>query len=196
VISGCTFGGDLIINKNRAEAAAAVSHRSPTQRIEQWAQIGRVLEPALSCQAETAIKPVGQPELDALLDEIGSSEAIARTKGQNACEATRAIAEIRDELIQRKTGFITETVSSDPVGEKVTALARAAEIGFDVTLIYIGLASSKLSHDRGRARLPRVLLYDNSSFASPHRFLAEFRVRECVRKGDGVVPKWAAGFVD
>lgn len=78
---------------------------------------------------------------------------LAQTTGTNAYEAARSIAEIRDELIQRKTSFITETVFSDPVGGKVTVLARAAETGFDVTLIYIGIASSELSHDRVRARV-------------------------------------------
>ena len=63
-----------------AEAAAAVSHRSPPQQIEHWAQIGRVLEPALSYQAESAVKRVGRPELDAVLDQVGSSEANQRTQ--------------------------------------------------------------------------------------------------------------------
>ncbi len=63
-----------------AEAAAAVSHRSPPQQIEHWAQIGRVLEPALSYQTETAIKRVGRPQLDAVLEAISSPEATARTQ--------------------------------------------------------------------------------------------------------------------
>lgn len=166
---------------------------------------------------EAHLQTLGLPFLNA--------DVLARTTGQNAYEAARAIAAIRDELIQRKTSFITETVFSDPVGEKVAVLERAAEIGFDVTLIYIGIASSELSHHRGRARvaagghdvpqeklaaryqrspdnlergiarLPAVLLYDNSSFASPHRLLAEFRDGECVRRGEGVAPQWVARFV-
>ena len=78
-----------------AEAAAAVSHRSPPQQIEHWAQIGRVLEPALSYQTETAIKRVGRPELDAALDEIGSSAATARTQA----------------IIRRTSGAIASTDS-------------------------------------------------------------------------------------
>lgn len=50
-----------------AEEAAVKAHRSPPQQIEHWAQIGRVIEKALSYPAETAIKRVGRPELDSAL---------------------------------------------------------------------------------------------------------------------------------
>jgi len=63
-----------------AEAAAVVSHRSPPQQIEHWAQIGRVLEPALSYRAEAAVKQVGRAELDAALDRAETPEAIRRTQ--------------------------------------------------------------------------------------------------------------------
>ena len=78
-----------------AEAAAAVSHRSPPQQIEHWAQIGRVLEPALSYQAESAVKRVGCPELDDVLDQVGTSEANERTRV----------------IIQRTSGAIASTDS-------------------------------------------------------------------------------------
>lgn len=67
-----------------------------------------------------------------------SADILAQTTGQDAYDAVETIARIRDEMIQRGTSFITETVSSDPAGEKVAVPARAAEMGFDVTLIYIG----------------------------------------------------------
>ncbi len=63
-----------------AEAAATESHRSPPQQIEHWAQIGRILEPALSYTAESAIKRVGRGDLDAILDQVGSSESKHRTQ--------------------------------------------------------------------------------------------------------------------
>lgn len=167
---------------------------------------------------EAHLKPLGLPFLNA--------DVLARTTGQDAYGAAKTIAGIRDELIQANTSFITETVFSDPVGEKVAVLAGAVEKGFDVTLIYIGLENSDLSRDRVRARvaagghdvppeklaaryqrsldnlersiarLPRVLLYDNSSFTSPHCLLAEFRSGKAVRQGEGEVPGWASRFLD
>lgn len=63
-----------------AEVAAAVSHRSQPQQIEHWAQIGKVLEPILSFELETAVKKVGRPELDEILETVGTAEATARTQ--------------------------------------------------------------------------------------------------------------------
>ncbi len=65
---------------NFAEAASVESHRSPPQQIEHWAQIGRVLEPALSYRAESAVKRVGRADLDAALDAVASPEAVQRTQ--------------------------------------------------------------------------------------------------------------------
>ena len=62
------------------EAAAVESHRSPSQKIERWAQIGRVLESTLSHPAESAVKRVGRSGLDAALDQVGVSETIRRTQ--------------------------------------------------------------------------------------------------------------------
>lgn len=63
-----------------AEAAALISHRSPPQQIEHWAQIGRVLEPALSYKAEVAVKQANRSDLDAVLDQVGSNESIRRVQ--------------------------------------------------------------------------------------------------------------------
>lgn len=166
---------------------------------------------------EAHISRLGLPFLNA--------DVLARETGIDAYEAARTIAAIRDEFVARRDSFITETVLSDPVGEKVGVLARAADTGFDVTLIYIGIESCDLSRRRVQARvaagghdvpveklvaryersldnleraivqLPRVLIYDNSSFASPHRFLAEFRSGDQVRVGEGKTPKWATRFL-
>ena len=154
-----------------------------------------------------------------------NADVLARETGIDAYEAAKSIAAIRDDFIATGNGFITETVLSDPVGEKVGVLAGAAKAGFDVTLIYVGIKSSDLSRRRVKARvaagghdvpveklaaryerslnnleraiaqLPRVLIYDNSSFDSPHRFLAEFRDGERFRTGKGKPPKWAARFL-
>lgn len=76
-----------------AEAAAVESHRSPPQQIEHWAQIGRVLEPALSYRMETAVKRAGRNDLDAALDHVGTSEGIDRAR----------------QIIRRTTGEIAST---------------------------------------------------------------------------------------
>lgn len=166
---------------------------------------------------EANLKPLGLTFLNA--------DLLARETGVDAYEAARVIASIRDGCIERGESFLTETVFSDPVGEKVGVLARAVDCGFDVTLLYVGIESSDLSRRRVRTRvaagghdvppeklgaryqrsldnlerairkLPRVLLYDNSSFATPHRFLAEFRDGNCVRRGDGECPAWAERFL-
>lgn len=64
----------------RAEAEAAISHRSPPQQIEHWAQIGRLMEPALSYSASAKMKQLGRPELKTVLQGVESEESIRRTQ--------------------------------------------------------------------------------------------------------------------
>lgn len=167
---------------------------------------------------ETHLKHLNLPFLNA--------DILARETGLDAYTSAKNIASIRDELIERQDSFITETVLSDPVGEKVQILANASEKGFDVTLIYIGIESSDLSRRRVKTRvqagghdvpteklqaryersldnleraihqLPRVLIYDNSSFVNPHLFLAEFRQGNLFRQTEGAaMPKWAVSIL-
>lgn len=81
------------------------------------------------------------------------ADILARETGVDTYEAARTIAAIRDQLIAKNECFITETILSDPVGEKVEVLAQAAKSGFDVTLIYIGVVNSNLSKDRVQSRV-------------------------------------------
>jgi len=64
----------------QAEKAAALAHRSPPQQIEHWAQIGRVLEPALSYSVESRVKQVGRADLDARLDQVSTEASARRTQ--------------------------------------------------------------------------------------------------------------------
>lgn len=166
---------------------------------------------------------------DAHLKDLGlpflNADILSIETGLDAYSAAGTIAEIRDGFIERKEGFITETVLSDPVGEKVQILAKAAETGFDVTLLFIGIKHPDLSRRRVKTRvqagghdvpteklqpryerslknlerainqLPRVLVYDNSSFQTAHRFLMEFRDSRLFRKCSGVIPEWATPFL-
>ena len=63
-----------------AESAAAISHRSPPQQIEHWAQLGRVLEPALCYSATVKVKQVGRAELDAIFQDVASAASVERTQ--------------------------------------------------------------------------------------------------------------------
>jgi len=64
-----------------AKRQAKLFHRSPPQQIEHWAAIGRVMETALSYPAlEQVANAVGQPEVDAALAVVGTSEGIARAQ--------------------------------------------------------------------------------------------------------------------
>ena len=162
---------------------------------------------------------------EAFLAELGlpflNADNLARETGIGAYEAAREIAAIRDELISRRIGFVTETVLSDPVGEKVGAFARSAKAGFDVHLIFIGISDAQMSVRRVRSRvaagghdvpkekllarydrclanlerairsLPRVTVYDNSRFDDPYRLIAEFRDGQLVKKGVGGATPWA-----
>jgi len=111
---------------------------------------------------------------------------------------------VRDELVKQRESFVFETVFSDPVGDKVTFLQKAAASGYGVVLCYIGISASDVSEvrvamrvsqgghdvpsDKLAARFPRtlanlkaaieklplVLVFDNDDLANPYRRVAEF----------------------
>ena len=81
---------------SRAQSAAVLSHRSPPQQIEHWAQLGRILEPALSLQAVEAVKRAGRRDLDRLLDDVETQAGVQRSR----------------KVIRRTSGSI-ETTDSD-----------------------------------------------------------------------------------
>jgi predicted ABC-type ATPase len=166
---------------------------------------------------ESHLKALGLPFLNA--------DILARELNIDSYTAADTIAAIRDQRISEQASFISETVFSDPFGEKVQVLKKAAAEGFDVTLIYIGLENPELSQRRVQARvaagghdvpveklaaryarsldnleraiqqLPRVRLYDNSSFANPHRFLGEFQQGILTFQSDAPPPLWAQRFL-
>jgi len=149
-----------------------------------------------------------------------NADVLARQLDIDAYTAAKQIAAIRDLCIENKTSFITETVFSDPVGEKISVLQHAEKMGFNVDLIYIGIHSPQQSGERVASRvsagghdvpseklegrytrslenlkraiqvLPRVLVYDNSSRKTPHRFVAEFRKGEPYRISEQDPPHW------
>lgn len=150
---------------------------------------------------------------------------LAAETGVDSLEAARILDATRDQMIEERAGFITETVFSDPHGAKLGMLRKAVDAGYDATLIYIGVASAVLSgrrvdqriatggHDVPRDRIaprfarslvnlreaiafvPTVHLYDNSSVEDPYRPVATFTAGTLTSRPPGVLPRWARGIV-
>jgi predicted ABC-type ATPase len=136
-------------------------------------------------------------------------------------EAARLADVLRRELLKRGESFVFETVFSDPVGDKIAFLEEAVRRGHTVVLCYIGLADpdqsaervamrvSQGGHDvpddklRSRfsrtldnlkasvARLPYVLVYDNSDLGAPYCLAAVFDHGQLVHSQDPL-PGWLA----
>ena len=134
-------------------------------------------------------------------------------------EAARILDAMREDMIAQRHGFITETVFSDPMGAKLGMLRKAVAFGYDVTVIYIGLANAELSglrvdqrvagggHDVPRDRLasryerslanlraaidlvPTVKIYDNSDPDAPFQVVAVFEHGKLVSRAT-VAPAW------
>lgn len=90
---------------------------------------------------EQFIRPFGMPFVNA--DEI------AREVGLTAYAAAESAARVRAELLACGESFVFETVLSDPAGEKVEFLRRAAEErSYAVLLCFIGIDSAETSNER------------------------------------------------
>jgi predicted ABC-type ATPase len=150
-----------------------------------------------------------------------NADLFAAETGIDSFEAARILDATRDQRIESGLGFITETVFSDPQGAKLAMLRKAIDAGFDVALIYIGIANAELSarridqriaiggHDVPRDRIaarfarsltnltraiafvPRVELYDNSSAVEPYRPVATFARGRLISRMRGRLPGWA-----
>lgn len=65
----------------KATEAGRLFHRSPPQQIEHWAQIGQVMEAALSYPAQEAVAQWGRDtDIDGLIAESQSSEGQAKLR--------------------------------------------------------------------------------------------------------------------
>jgi len=148
-----------------------------------------------------------------------NADAITKELSMDAYAAAELAASIREELLARGESFIFETVLSDPVGEKVAFLKKAAEQGYTVIFCFIGLDSAEQSDERVAIRvsqgghdiptdkllaryprtlanlarairsLPLVFIYDNGNLAEPFRLVAEYRNGER-RKMREPMPEW------
>jgi predicted ABC-type ATPase len=153
-----------------------------------------------------------------------NADKLAHLTGIGAYDAANQIAGIRDRLIDAQQSFVLESVFSDPIGAKVDMLAGAVEQGYDVQLIFVGIEDAALSIERvvGRVeagghdvpeeklvarfprvldnlaraidRLPTVIIYDNSWYARPYRFVARFE-DGTLKASTSEIPVWAQRFI-
>ena len=154
-----------------------------------------------------------------------NADDVEADTGLDSIEAARFLDGMRAQMIEDGTGFITETVFSDPYGSKLEMIRSAVEAGYDVVLVYIGLASAELSerrvdqrverggHDVPRDRLasryerslanlkeaiafvPVVKLYDNSLADEPFRQVATFANGAITTRMKGRLPGWVRALV-
>jgi predicted ABC-type ATPase len=148
-----------------------------------------------------------------------NADALAAELAVEPYEAARLADALRKALIGRGESFVFETVFSDPVGDKVAFLHDAAGRGYVVVLCYIGLSGpdqaaervamrvSQGGHDvpddklqsrfprtlanlqAAIARLPHVLIYDNSDLNVPYRLVAVFEQGQ-LRHLQEPIPEW------
>ena len=134
-----------------------------------------------------------------------NADVLAAELALDPYRAATVAAAVRKELLRRRESFIFETVFSDPGGDKLTFLKGADASGYQVILVFIGLANPKLSEQRVamrvskgghdvpdeklKSRYPRILanlkkaigelphvhVYDNSDLSHPFRRIAEFQ---------------------
>jgi predicted ABC-type ATPase len=148
-----------------------------------------------------------------------NADVLAAELAVEPYEAARLADALRKTLIGRGESFVFETVFSDPVGEKVAFLEEAARCGYVVVLCYIGLSSPDQSAERvamrvsqgwhdvpddklqsrfsrtlanlqaGIARLPHVLIFDNSDLNVSYRQVAVFEYGQ-LRHLQEPIPEW------
>lgn len=147
-----------------------------------------------------------------------NTDDLARELGIEATEAARLANRLRQELVDQRESFAFETVLSDPVGDKVDFLGKAAAQGYAVVMVFIGVGDPRISEERVAMRvmqgghdvpadkvaarfprtmenlarairqLPHVLVFDNSDLAEPFRQVAEFRQGKLLSLNEPVPP--------
>ena len=148
-----------------------------------------------------------------------NADSIARELDVDAYEAARMISALRTELVNQRESFIFETVFSDPVGDKLGFLKKAAESGYAVVLCFVGIAGAATSEQRVAMRvsqgghdvppeklvqrfprtlsnlaaaireLPCVLIFDNDDLKVPFRHVATYASGQTVQLNEPV-PSW------
>lgn len=161
---------------------------------------------------EAFLRTTGLPFINA--DQITAALGVSNEEARKAADAARA------EMLNGRKSFITETVFSDPVGSKLAFLREAIAVGYEVHLVYIGIASPLLSEARVMQRVaggghdvppdrlerryrqslrnlraaldfvPDVSVFDNSSDSDPFQLVLSLRRGKRVLAADPM-PRWA-----
>lgn len=148
-----------------------------------------------------------------------NADDLARELEVDAATAAELANRLRGELVDLRESFVFETVLSDPVGDKVDFLAKAAAQVYTVVMVFIGVDDAEISeqrvamrvlqggHDvpadklsarfprtmknlaRAIQKLPHVLVFDNSDLANPFRKVAEFQDGKPLSLNDPI-PSW------
>ena len=133
-----------------------------------------------------------------------NADLLARELKLDAYAAARVAGALRLKLMEERESFVFETVFSDPVGEKLAFLQKAAARGYTVVLCFIGISGPETSEERVAMRvsqgghdvpaeklvarfprtlanlksailsLPHVRIFDNNDLRTPFRELAIF----------------------
>ena len=153
-----------------------------------------------------------------------NADVLAHELELDAYAAASVANSIRRELVKRRESFIFETVFSDPVGDKVKFLKKAAESGYTVVLCYIGISGPEVSEERvamrvsqgghdvpsdklqsrfartidnlrmAIQRLPHVLIYDNDDLTNPYQQVAVFEQGRLMTSKEPL-PNWLEALV-
>jgi predicted ABC-type ATPase len=162
---------------------------------------------------EVFLRPTGLRSINAAL--------LAQDLELEPYAAAELVGVLRGRLLAERESFIFETVFSDPVGDKLSFLTRAASEGYTVVLCFIGLPSPDVSEQRVAMRvsqgghdvpteklaerfprtlvnlerairdLPHVWVFDNGDLEEPFRKVAVFRDGRQVEL-HRPVPSWLA----
>jgi predicted ABC-type ATPase len=133
-----------------------------------------------------------------------NADILARELGVDAYRAAEMAGALREKLLEQKESFVFETVFSDPVGDKISFLQRAAGAGYNVILCFIGISGPAKAEERVMMRvtqgghdvpadklvtrfprtnenlrksirvLPHVFVFDNNDLSDPYRRIAVF----------------------
>lgn len=147
------------------------------------------------------------------------ADTLARELDLEPYLAARMADSLRRELVKRRESFVFETVFSDPVGDKLSFLKEATELGYTVVVCFIGIAGPEMSEERVAIRvsqgghdvpkeklksrfprtmanlaaairdLPHALVFDNSDLSIPFRQVAVFEQGDLVELHEPV-PDW------
>ncbi len=147
-----------------------------------------------------------------------NADVLAASLSVDAYRAAGMAEEIRQTMYRARESFVMETVFSDPNGEKLRFLQQASASGYQVVLLFIGVAGPETSEvrvamrvlkgghdvpaDKIEERFPRILanlagavrtlplvrVYDNDNLRNPYRLVAVFEKSICTERHKPLPP--------